>query len=211
MIYKIEEVLRDVRVVLDRNNISTPLIVEGDINTLSLNAIIKSKIVEAARRVEAEAPAHLLEGGHNFGDAVYWSKDGAGWVLLPDDFMRLIMFEMSDWEQPVYNAISENNAEYALQHSRYKGLRGTPQKPVCAIVFRPEGRALEFYSCKDETALVTRAAYLPYPTMDDDTGVDLCERCYTAILYQTAALVAATFGDNDKSAAMTELSKTALI
>lgn len=211
MIYKLDDVLRDVRVALDRNGVSDTLIAEEDIDTLSLNDVIRSKVLEAARRIESEAPAHLLEGGHTFGDAVYWTDKGCGWVLLPDDFMRLIVFEMSDWERPVYNALSADDVQFALTHSRYKGLRGTPQRPVCSIVYHPEGRALEFCSCKDETAQVTQGNYLPYPAMDDNGGIDLCERCYTAIVYQAAALVAMTYEETDKGSALNELAKSALI
>lgn len=211
MIKKIEDIVKDVRICLDQNMVSESLLNEGDIDTLSIEDIIRSKIVDAVQRVESGAPTHLLEGGHNFGDSIYWTKDGSGWTLLPDDFMRLVVFEMSDWERPVYEAIAPTDAAYALQCSRYKGLRGNVQRPVCAIIIRPEGKALEFYSCNNEEATVSKALYLPYPTIDEDEGIDLSERCYTSIVYMTAALALVTFGDSDKAAIMTEQSKNALI
>lgn len=215
MIYKVEEILKDVRVCLDQNMMSEALIEENDIDTLSLEDIIKSKILDAIRRVEAEAPTYLLEEGHDFGDNVYWSEDdrwkGCGWTLLPSDFMRLVVFEMSDWERPVYEAISAADPEYTVQRSRFKGVRGNPQRPVCAIAMRPEGKVLEFYSSLDNTALVTKAVYIPYPSIDEDGGVDLCERCYTSIVYMIAALTLATYGDTNKAAIMSEQSKNALI
>lgn len=215
MIYKIEDILQDVRVCLDQNMVSEALLSDNDLDTLSLDEIIKSKILDAIRRVEGEAPTHLLEEGHDFGENIYWSEDerwaGCGWTLLPADFMRLVVFEMTDWERPVYAAISVEDDEYALQRSRYKGLRGNVQRPVCAIIMRPEGRALEFYSCKDNTALLSKAVYIPYPSIDEDGGVDICEHCYTSIVYMIAALTLATYGDTDKASIMTEQSKNALI
>lgn len=210
-IYRLERIARDVRIVLDQNMVSAALAETGDVDTLSLNEIVLSKIAEGVARVHSEAPAYLLDGGNNFGDAVYWQGDGCGWVLLPEDFMRLVVFEMSDWERAVYHAISEDDEEYELQSSRFKGLRGTPQKPVCAIVVRPEGRVLEFYSCRSEAAQVSKAVYMPYPAVDPYGGIGICRRCYKAVVYTVASLVLFTYGDTDKGNALSELAKTALI
>lgn len=141
---------------------------------------------------------------------MYWGDLESGWVLLPQDFMRLIVFEMSDWERAVFTAISTSDPEYELQRQRVKALRGTAQKPVCAIANRPEGKALEFYSCKSEDAYVRRALYLPYPKIDKDGGIDICERCHTAAVYAAASLVSLTLGEAEKSSALSEISKTAL-
>lgn len=210
MVYNIHDVMRDVRICLDQNMTSEQLLQTDDIDTLALDDIVRSKILEAVVRVHTNAPTYLLEQGHNFGDAIYWGDLESGWVLLPQDFMRLIVFEMSDWEKAVFTAISTTDPEYALQRQRIKALRGTAQKPVCAITIRPEGRALEFYSCKSEKAYVSRATYLPYPHIDEDDGIDICERCYTAVVYTVAALVLTTYGEADKAAALNELAKTIL-
>ena len=209
MVYNIHDVMRDVRVCLDQNMTSEQLLQTDDIYTLALDDIVRSKILEAVR-VHTNAPTYLLEQGHNFGDAIYWGDLESGWVLLPHDFMRLIVFEMSDWEKAVFTAISTTDPEYALQRQRIKALRGTAQKPVCVITIRPEGRALEFYSCKSERAYVRRAQYLPYPKIDRDEGIDICERCYTAVVYAAASLVLLTLGESEKSSALSEISKTAL-
>lgn len=210
-VYRIEEMTRAVRLVLDQNMESEALEGIGDVDTLALNDIIGSKIAEAVKRVHSQAPYYLLDGGNNFGDEVYWRGDCSGWVLLPEDFMRFVVFEMSDWERAVYHAISEDDPEYELQRSRFKGVRGTAQKPVCAIAFRPEGRVLEFYSCKSEQAQVAKAVYLPYPAIDRYGGIEVCERCHDAAVYMAASLVATAYGENDKAATLAELSKTALI
>ncbi|MBD5414848.1 MAG: hypothetical protein HDR46_01030 [Bacteroides sp.] len=210
MIYKLTEITRDVRIAIDQNMTSEQLIVTEDIETLSLEDIIRSKIVEAVRRVETTAPAYLLEEGHNFGDAIFWNDLESGWVLLPHDFMRLIEFEMSDWERAVFTAISPTDSAYALQRQRIKALRGTAQKPVCVISSRPEGKVLEFYSCKSTAAYVRRAQYLPYPEIDRNGGIDICERCYTAVIYAIASLVLITLGESEKASALAELSKSAL-
>ncbi|MGM9836050.1 MAG: hypothetical protein ACI30L_04800 [Muribaculaceae bacterium] len=210
MIFQIDKIMQDVRICLDLNMESDALIESGDIDTLALDEIIKSKILEAIQRVHRDAPNYLLEGGHNFGDAVYWQELESGWVLLPKDFLRLVVFEMDDWEQAVYQAISTDDPEYEKQHSRFKGIRGTAQRPVCSIGIRPEGRVLEFYSCKSTDAKVRRAIYMPYPKIDEDGGVDISERCYNAVIYTAAALTLLTCGETEKGNSVSELAQTFL-
>ena len=210
-VYRLDEIAKDVRIAIDQNMSSETLIGFDDVDTLSLNDIIKSKVTDAVKRIHSTAPAYLLDGGNNFGDAIYWKELESGWCLLPENFMRLVVFQMDDSERAVYNAISEDDAEYKKQSSRFKGIRGTPQKPVCAIAIRPEGRALEFYSCKSEDAMVSRAVYLPYPVIDEDDGIEICERCYQAVVYTIASLVLTTYGNADLSKALSDLAKSALI
>lgn len=210
MVYNILDVMRDVRICLDENMSSEKLLHEDDGDTLALDDIIRSKILESVIRVHTTAPVYLLEEGHNFGDAIFRGDQGSGWVLLPDDFMRLIVFEMSDWERAVYEAILPTDPKYAYQRQRVKALRGTSQRPVCAIVSRPEGKALEFYSCKSEDAYVRRAQYIPYPEIDKDNGIDISERCYTSVVYAAASLVLLTLGETEKFSALSEISNTAL-
>lgn len=211
------DILRDVRVCMDHNMQSKPLVASVDMDTLQTNDIIRSKVLDAVRMVEMAAPARLIENGHCFshdeeGNAndVYWSEDCAGWLLLPDDFMRLVTFKMSDWQRACPMAITEDDAKYKLQRSSVKGLRGNPERPVCAVVDRPEGKALEFYSCKNEDATVERAVYLPYPSIDKDGGVDISEHCYGSIVYMTSGLALATMGEAQLSTEMINLSKETL-
>lgn len=210
MIFKLSDIMRDVRVALDQNNSSEALLQEGDIDTLTLDEIIRSKVCESVRRVHIQAPVHMLEDGHNFGDTLYWEDNGSGIVLLPPDFMRLVLFRMSDWERPVYTAISALSTEYLKQSSRYKGIRGNVQKPVCAIVKRPIGLVLEFFSCNSINAQVSQALYLPEPKIDSNDGIDVCACCYKAVVYTAAALTSAACGAGDKYSIMSELAKTYL-
>ena len=178
------EMAKAVRVAIDMNKDDEPLFVEGDTDTLTLDEIIMAKLADAVRLVEMEAPATMLESGHDFGDNIFIGEDGKGFVILPEDFMRLISFRMSDWKRTVFEAISENDSQYALQSSKWKGICGNPEKPVCAIVRRSEGKVLEFYSCNDNTAIVTQATYVPIPRIDIDGGIDVAENCYRAAIYR---------------------------
>ena len=208
----LSKIKEDVRICLDENQTSQALISSGDLDTLSLDEIIESKILEAVERVHLNAPNYMLENGHNFGDTLYWSElfPGSGWVLLPEDFLRLIVFEMDDWEQAVYQAITTDDPQYSKQRSRFSGIRGTAERPVCALALRPEGRVLEFYSCKTDEAQVSRALYLPYPEIETGNKVDLSQRCYTPIIYTAASLTLATLGATDQASALDNLASALL-
>lgn len=208
MVVQAADMARAVRVAIDMNRGDEPLLMEGDSDTLTLDETIHAKLADAVRMVEMEAPAIMLESGHDFGgEGVFIGKDGKGFVVLPDDFMRLVAFRMSDWHRTVHDAIDENSPEYAMQSSRWKGICGNPEKPVCAIVRRPEGKVLEFYSSRDDTAAVTQASYVPRPRIDAVGGIDVAEDCYRAAVYRAAALVLSSLGDG-LSTTMLEISKS---
>lgn len=217
MIKTIGRITEDVRVCLDQNRTSDALFADGDEESLKLDEVIRSKILEAVDLVHIEAPYHLLEQGHSFDDgnaSVYWGDQESGWVLLPDDFLRLVVFEMDDWERPVYSAITPDSPEYAKCRSRVKAIRGTAQRPVCALGVRPEGKVLEFYSCKSEDAQVTRAVYIPHASIENEgtdyEGVDISERCYNAVVYTIAGLTLTTEGETEQANKLLEMAKTHL-
>lgn len=209
MIVQAEEMAKDVRIAVDMNHDSTPLLLEDDVDTVSFNDIIHAKLADAVRMVEMEAPPHLLEPGRRFGDAVTWLGDGKGWTLLPEDFMRLVVFKMSDWRYPVSEALTRDDPKYSRQWSRWKGVCGNPENPVVAVVNRVEGNVLEFFSCRDDTAAVEQATYVPLPAIGDDGGIEVGRLCYRAAVYRAAALALAAVGDA-RATTMAELSKALL-
>lgn len=206
---KATEMVKAVRVAIDMNAEDRELTNAGDSDTLELDAIIMSKLADAVRLVELEAPAHLLESGHDFSEKVFIYANGKGYALLPHDFMRLICFRMSDWERGVYEAISETDAEYSLMSSRHRGVSGSAEKPRVAIVRRNEGKVLEFAGSEDGKASCTQASYLPYPEIDGEGNIDLAEECYQSAVYRAASLTLASVGDQ-LSGTMLEISKSLL-
>ncbi len=211
MVYEVSDLMIEVRTALDMNTSSAALLAEDDVDTLSLDDIIRSKLARAARVVEESAPRHLLDYGKVIGDTINWHGEigkGSGMMKLPDDFMRLISFQMDDWERPVTEAVDEDSAEYRKQKSRYAGIRGTPQRPVVAIVQRPTGQYLEFYSCvKGEDVKLLRARYLPYPKIGADGGIEICEKLKDAVVHYTAYLTALTFGEQELAAAVKSIAE----
>lgn len=209
MIVQTEDMARDVRIAVDMNANSTPLLADADLDTNTFDDIITQKLTDAVRMVEMEAPVNYLEQGHQFGDSVTWSENGKGWIILPDDFMRLVVFKMSDWKYAVSNFITQDDPLYAQQFSEWKGICGNPEKPVIAIVNRAEGNVLEFFSCQDDSATVDQAVYIPFPKIDEQGGIDVSEKCYKAAVYRAAGLALASVGDQ-LSTTMIEISKVLL-
>lgn len=209
MEYKLSDLVKEVRVVMDKNMTSTALSGLDDVDTLSVDDIIKASIPRGARIVETSAPFHLLGRGEPFSGTIYWPKSvgiGSGHIHLPDDFLRLVCFQMSDWVRPASEAITQDSPLYAMQSSEYAGIRGNPHNPVVAIVPWSTGLELEFYSCTvGSDVYVRRARYLPIPTITgdgDSATVNISEKLKDAIVYYSGGLAASSMGLVDLSSAL---------
>lgn len=203
MEYPVEQLVREAKVAIDENVSSEALTVLNDLDTLTLDEIIRSKVEDAARLVEEGAAHYLLDAGKPFGASVEWESQegyGAGKVNLPSDFMRLVTFRMSDWYKPVTEAITEEHPLYMQQTSRYLGVRGNPERPVVAIVHGAAGQVLEFYSCSAGPGVrVSVARYLPIPTIKDGY-IDLCPKLQRAVVYRLASMACAIVGHSELAA-----------
>lgn len=201
MEYSVEDIVRDARVVLDSNNSSAALSELGDVDTLKVDEIIESRIVDAAVLVEQRAAHWLLDGGKSLSCNITWKSNNSGTIGLPKGFLRLVTFRMSDWAHPVTDPITEDSPLYAMQSSRFGGVRGNTQRPVVAIVHgqSESGLVLEFYGCDSQEATVSYGRYIARPEITAGK-VDICPSLREAIVYRTASLTAQTLGDNNLAA-----------
>lgn len=190
-VYNVSDLVKEIRVAIDSNLESDQLTTIGDMDQLALEEIIGSKIAEAARIVVLNAPSYLLDGGDSLGTTVAWNGT-SGRMTLPEDFLRLVVFKMSDWSRGVTVPISETDPMYAQQSSRWAGVRGNPQKPVVAIVPSSNGLVLEFYSSKSGS--VEQATYIAMPKVESGT-IKLCEKLHDATVYYAAYLTAISTGE----------------
>lgn len=210
MWYDLDGIVRDVRTALDFDGNGDGLAEFEDSVALKLDELIASKVADAGRVVEQSAPFELLDSGMAFGSTVGWESRvgyGSGWVQLPDDFLRLVCFRMSDWSRSVTEAVSEDDAVYQMQRSRYAGIRGNPQRPVVAITRQPIGLVLEFYSCEGgEGVFIRRARYIPIPRVVDGR-IALCEKLRPAIVYYAAYMTALSLNERNVAENMLNQSK----
>lgn len=277
MKYDVINLIKDVRICIEENASNEALERFEDMETLLLEDLIKSKIIDGVRRIEIVAPIWLVEGkniemdvtsyvnvsdsGEVTGkplavpidtvqiyssdndemtlqtktldsvDAVIIDRNGktslmsistrsinwfdpsgqkGGWIFLPNDFIRLLAFEMSDWDLPVFDAIQSTDAKYKLQKSPFAGVRGNPSKPVVAISQRTEGKTLEFYSCKSSDAKIVTASYLPERKIENNT-IEISHQCYRPSIYSISSLVAMSRGESEFSALLDSVAKSMLI
>lgn len=214
MLKKVRDIASDVRVAIDQNSQNNALIDIEDLDTLSMEEIVRSKIVDAIKSVEKAAPVYMLGTGKPFADSIEWKEGkgvGSGRVLLPDDFMRLISFKMSDWDRPVFDAITPESPQYVLQSSRFAGIKGSPNKPVCVIVPYPTGLVMEFYSCKDgENVNVSMAQYLPEPMISETDDIEIADKCYSAVVHYCAGLVCTAYQSAEQGEQLFKISNDLL-
>lgn len=190
----VSEIVKAVKIILDEN-MDNNSILSDDSNQLQQDELIKSRVVDAVRAVHEAAPSDMLDDGLNMPAAPVTLQDGSGYIDLPSDFMRLIIFELNTWRRPVTSPISDTDPKYYMQKSRFLGIRGGPEKPVCAITTGVDGRVLEFYSvAPGSQAVVRKAKYLPLPVIDNG-NIDVCKKLYAPILWECAGLVALTYKD----------------
>lgn len=208
---KIEDIVKAVKVALDEDVSSNELADLMDLDTLTLEDIIRSKVEDGARLVHMEAPHWMLDGGVPFTDGqtrIAWKNLSNGWcgsLSLPTDFLRLVVFKMSDWTTGVTDAVSEDSDVYLMQGSPFAGIRGNKERPVVAILHGESGLTLEFYGCRNDSPYVERALCIPVPaikTVDGEEKIALCSKLERATVYRAASLVALTVKDGDAAAAL---------
>lgn len=186
--------IEDVRIAMDMNGSERALQELGDTTSLRIEDIIRKKLSWGARAVELEAPLELLGEGHHLRGGIIREGNGRGFMLLPNDFLRLISFRMSDWERTVYEAVDCSDRRYGYQSSRFAGIRGNRERPVVAIVKRSEGLGLEIYNCDGE---LERGTYQPKPEIDEEGIIDIAEGCYEASVLRVASLVLSTLREEN--------------
>ena len=206
--YLVSDVAKDVRIAMDSNNSSSALISVNDVDTLTLDEIIKSKIEEAAYIITRDAPIYLLETGQNFTDSYVSQTSGTknwGYTSLPADFLRLVCFQMADWVKPASIIIDEHSPLYAQQKSPFAGIGGNPHEPVVAITQWPIGLVLEFFSCGSTNTAITKAQCARIPKIEADY-IQISPKLYKAIIYYTAFLTSATVGDTEEAKNLMDIS-----
>ncbi len=207
----VEDIVRDVRVAIDQNAQQTDLANWGDVDTLSLSEIIRSKIEDAAKFIEGQAPVNLLEGTTCSNEASYakLSTTDTNYVVtvgLPNDYMRLLLFKADDWVHPVSEAIDATSPLYAYQRMKVEAVRGNAESPVVAIVQNPSsGLMLEAYSTSSSARGIT-LIYVPQPSVSNG-NILLPSKLYRAIVYATAYLTALDYGDQTKAALLLSVAK----
>lgn len=199
--YAVSELVKEVKVLLDRNQESAGLLTPTDSDTLSQGELIQSKIVDAARIILKDAPASMLDGKTFDGLNTAWDEtNGAyvGTVYLPSDMIRLLDVKASDWNRSA-EIITEEDDAYKIQCSRF-GVRGNPERPIAALIHNSGNRYLELFTSKSNTATVS-LTYVGMPFISEG-NIDLPETLKDSIVYMTGYLTCISLGDTDTASGL---------
>lgn len=120
---------------------------------------------------------------------VEWDGPGRGSVSLPDDFLRLVRFRMSDWRRGVTKVIEYGSASYDLRFWSRRESGDVRKSPAVAIRGGFGVKILEFIGSKDPGAYVEELGYIPVPRPDAEGMVVIPERLVPKITDRLAERV----------------------
>lgn len=194
--YAISDLVKEVKVLLDRNQESASLLAPSDSDTLSQAELIESKIVDAARIILSDAPEDMVEGT-SCANVVTWTGSGdyyVGKMVLPTEILRILSVKADDWNRPA-EIISESDDAYKYQNCKY-GVRGNPERPIAAIVHTDNGKSIELYTSKKQDATLA-FIYVRVPSVTTEQKISLPSVLKDSILYMAGYLTCISLGDTD--------------
>ena len=192
--YAVSDLVKEVKVLLDRNQESAGLLAPDDSDTLSQAELIESKIVDAARIILSDAPE--VEGT-SCKNAVTWTDSNGyyvGKMVLPTDMLRILSVKAEGWNRPA-EIISESDDAYKYQNCKY-GVRGNPERPIAAIVHTANGKSIELYTSTKQDATLA-FIYVQVPSITTEQKISLPSVLKDAILYMAGYLACISLGDTD--------------
>ena len=200
--YAVSDLVKEVKVLLDRNQESAGLLSPSDSDTLSQAELIESKIVDAARIILSDAPDDMVEGT-SCKNSVTWtdSKNGyyVGNMVLPTDILRILSVKADGWNRPA-EIISESDDAYKYQNCKY-GVRGNPERPIAAIVHTANGKSIELYTSKKNDATLA-FIYVQVPSITNEQKISLPSVLKDSILYMAGYLTCISLGDTDTASGL---------
>ena len=194
--YAVSDLVKEVKVLLDRNQESAGLLAPSDSDTLSQAELIESKIVDAARIILSDAPEDMVEGT-SCTNAVTWTNSNGYYVgnmVLPTDMLRIITVKAEGWNSPA-EILSESDDAYKYQNCKY-GVRGNPERPIAAIVHTANGKSIELYTSKKQDATLA-FIYVQVPSITAEQKISLPSVLKDSILYMAGYLTCISLGDTD--------------
>lgn len=192
--YAVSDLVKEVKVLLDRNQESAGLLAPSDSDTLSQAELIESKIVDAARIILSDAPE--VEGT-SCKNAVTWTDSNGyyvGKMVLPTDMLRILSVKAEGWNRPA-EIISDSDDAYKYQNCKY-GVRGNPERPIAAIVHTANGKSIELYTSKKQDATLA-FIYVQVPSITTEQKISLPSVLKDSILYMAGYLTCISLGDTD--------------
>ena len=204
--YAVSDLVKEVKVLLDRNQESVGLLAPSDSDTLSQAELIESKIVDAARIILSDAPEDMVEGTSCTNDVTWTDSNGyyVGNMVLPTDMLRILYVKAEGWNRPA-EIISESDDAYKYQNFKY-GVRGNPERPIAAIVHTDNGKSIELYTSKKNDATLA-FIYVQIPSITTEQKISLPSVLKDSIIYMAGYLTCISLGDTDTASKFIEVAR----
>ena len=204
--YAVSDLVKEVKVLLDRNQESAGLLAPSDSDTLSQAELIESKIVDAARIILSDAPEDMVEGTSSTNNVTWKDSNGyyVGNMVLPTDILRILSVKADGWNRPA-EIISESDDAYKYQNCKY-GVRGNPERPIAAIVHTANGKSIELYTSKKNDATLA-FIYVQIPSITTEQKISLPSVLKDSIIYMAGYLTCISLGDTDTASKFIEVAR----
>lgn len=164
-----------------------------DEDTIKIDEYIKSCIGDALSLIILNSGIKGINPKKNTETKPSKNDDGSGYIILPDDFVKLLAFRMDGWKRTVSVAFPLDSEEAKRQANIYT--RGGENKPVCILSYSQEGKkTLEYYSVADGKEH-TVSLFVYEASYNSETGVNIesSDPLFYALCYMTASLVYSIF------------------
>ena len=185
---KTAEIERRVIALLDENEeILEERMAYGDPET-ELMSLIRSLIPDAARIVLASAPAASLSESQTIPATGLLHTEGNRALLpLPEKFLRLVYFRMSDWKRGIVSTLALDSEEYSLRFPG-DGIRYARRRAgAAAVVWYAGRRYLEIFNTGSRST-VASATCLLVPEIKNGV-IDLPQSTVFDVVRKTAEMV----------------------
>lgn len=137
----------------------------------TLPELVADILPDVAEKVMAGADLRNIDEWLHMDGDFEWTAPGRGEMSLPQDFLRLVVFRMSDWKKSVSSVIFSDSPLYSLRFAPGEGRRGIRKSPAVAITEGATCRFLEFIGSTDPAAYPERCGYLPVPSSFGDDSL----------------------------------------
>lgn len=180
--YSIEDIVKDVRILIDENEDNERLIAEDDEVANNTDTISKAMIIHSIDQVHLIAPLWRVAEISVETTVDLSDKRGA----IPEYYLRYVYAKADDWAYKVFEPIDQESDEYKMQFSEFEGIKGSAEKPVVAIVpdqLQKSGLGIEVYSTEENTISLV---YVKKASAETDAELKISILCYQAVLNMIA-------------------------
>lgn len=177
--------INKVKTILDEiSSEAMPIVDVGVEDNNPLDQMIESLLDESAVEVLMKAPFYRLDITTWDAEPVAYEKDPTtGYILLPEDFLRLVYFRMDDWLRPVTELATKGDPVSLRQYNKH--IRGGVARPIGVLSKTADGMIIEYYSTFTKDHHVEDFQYIRKAAAEEisDQMVDaLCWICAGKVL-----------------------------